>query len=117
METSLTASCTQSAVSNGNFKVRCSKTVLVEWLGWSIRYTHVLLLQIQKDLIADQRIEQLKERIRTGIQPTKQAWIDVRADCDQGLGREPHPVERWGVPGFYEGPEATEEASRTMSYI
>lgn len=56
------------------------------------------------------RIENLKNRIVLKTEPNFSAWLKVKKNCDDGLTQVPSPVERWAIPGFYDGHEEHERA-------
>lgn len=64
--------------------------------------------------IGDARIDILRSRIEQKMEPTYTAWISMKHRCDRDRDRAPTPVEKWSVPGFYDGHEAQQIAKRPL---
>ena len=60
--------------------------------------------------IDNARIENLKNRIAAKSEPNFSAWLIVQKNCENGLNEAPSPVEKWAIPGFYDGHDSHEQA-------
>jgi hypothetical protein len=81
----------------------CS-TVHVNNPGSEMSWTHTAIF------LSNDRIVKLKQRIASKTEPNFSAWLNVKKNCDNGLLQAPHPVEKWAIPGFYDGHKEHEEA-------
>lgn len=52
-------------------------------------------------LLSELRLETLKERIEQQTEPTYSAWLELQAEAERLLDRQPHAPQDWYVPGFY----------------
>ena len=64
--------------------------------------------------LSEARLNTLRLRIASKVQPTYEAWLKLKAAADKHLKAEPHAPKEWYVPGYYNDAEGHRKAKEGL---